>query len=307
MKYFETTFHIVPNSEVASDILSALLADVSFEAFEPTADGLTAWIQQQNFVSEDVDAIISTFPLPDTDISYSIADAPDENWNLQWEQEGFSPIVISDERHPEPEPLIVIHDTSHPDVPQAVYDITINPCQAFGTGSHDTTRMILRQLYAMPMKGRHVIDAGTGTGILSIFCRMRGAESVFAYDIDEWSVRNAQYNLQLNGVQHGVEVLLGDSRVLSGHGLPIAEASSSALQTALPSLLIANINRNILVADMPVFASCLTSGDELLLSGFYTEDVPILLQEAAKYSFAPVLQAESNNWALLLLKKDKSS
>lgn len=300
MKYFETTFHIAPNSEVASDILSALLADVSFEAFEPNADGLTAWVQQQNFVSADVDALISSFPLPGISISYTVAEAPDENWNQQWEQEGFCPIVIADDDSAGFQPLIVIHDTYHVDVPQAMYDITINPCQAFGTGSHDTTRMILRQLLSMPMTDRRVIDAGTGTGILAIFCRMRGAKHVLAYDIDEWSVRNAQYNLQLNGVQHGVDVLLGDSSVLSAYSTELSGTD------ALPYLLIANINRNILVSDMPVFASCLKSGDELLLSGFYTEDVSILLQEAAKYSFTPVFQKESNNWALLLLKKYKS-
>ena len=302
MKYFEVKFHIT-SAEVgiASDILSALLADEGFETFEPTDDGLLAWVQQSIYSKEGVERAIGSFPLPDTRITYTVSEAPDENWNRQWEQEGFRPIVISDGD----KPIIVIHDTAHDDVPEAQYDIRINPCQAFGTGSHETTRMIMRQLLAMPMSGRYVVDAGTGTGILAILCRMLGAAHVFAYDIDEWSVRNAQANLLLNDIHEAVEVHLGDSRVL-----PVQETLAEPLAQAIsfaPTLLIANINRNILLADMPRFSDSLSPEGELLLSGFYTEDVPILLKEAENHGLHPILQSQDSNWALLLLKKGKSS
>ena len=302
MKYFEVKFHIT-SAEVgiASDILSALLADEGFETFEPTDDGLLAWVQQSIYSKEEVERAIGGFPLPDTRITYTVSEAPDENWNRQWEQEGFRPIVISDGD----KPIIVIHDTAHDDVPEAQYDIRINPCQAFGTGSHETTRMIMRQLLAMPMSGRYVVDAGTGTGILAILCRMLGAAHVFAYDIDEWSVRNAQANLLLNDIHEAVEVHLGDSRVL-----PVQETLAEPLAQAIsfaPTLLIANINRNILLADMPRFSDSLSPEGELLLSGFYTEDVPILLKEAENHGLHPILQSQDSNWALLLLKKGKSS
>lgn len=302
MKYFEVKFHIT-SAEVgiASDILSALLADEGFETFEPTNDGLLAWVQQSIYSKEGVERAIGGFPLPDTRITYTVSEAPDENWNRQWEQEGFRPIVISDGD----KPIIVIHDTAHDDVPEAQYDIRINPCQAFGTGSHETTRMIMRQLLAMPMSGRYVVDAGTGTGILAILCRMLGAAHVFAYDIDEWSVRNAQANLLLNDIHEAVEVHLGDSRVL-----PVQETLAEPLAQAIsfaPTLLIANINRNILLADMPRFSDSLSPEGELLLSGFYTEDVPILLKEAENHGLHPILQSQDSNWALLLLKKGKSS
>ena len=303
MKYYEARFHISPNSDVATDILSALLADEAFEAFEPSDDGLSAWVQQSFYSQDGVERVIADFPLPDVSIEYSVSEAPDENWNCQWEQEGFRPIVISDDDSAQP--IIVIHDTAHDDVPESQYDIRINPCQAFGTGTHETTRMILRQLLTMPMSGRHVVDAGTGTGILAILCQMLGATRVFAYDIDEWSVRNAKDNLLLNDIHDAVEVHLGDSSVLP----PSAPANSSETEplSFLPTLLIANINRNILLADMPRFASCLLPGGELLLSGFYTEDVPVLLAEAEKHDLHPVLQRQDANWSLLLLKKGKSS
>lgn len=305
MKYFEVNFRITPTDDIAADILAALLADEGFEAFEPREDGLVAWIRQSQYTDEGVKRAIDAFPLPDTAITYSLDEAPDENWNRQWEQEGFRPIIIYKEGEPEHQPLIVIHDTMHTDVPEALYDIRINPCQAFGTGSHETTRMILRHLLAMPLRGRRVVDAGTGTGILSILCNMLGAAEVLAYDIDEWSVRNAQDNLLLNGIGHGVSIVLGDSTVLAERTGRACTVSSDA--TMRPTLLIANINRNILLSDMPVFAASLEPGGELLLSGFYTSDVPVLLDEAGRYGFVLTHRAEDGDWALLVLKKGKSS
>lgn len=299
MKYFEVTFQISPYSELASDILCALMADEGFETFEPISSGLKAWVQQSLYSSSQVNATLELFPLQDTTITYSVAEAPDENWNIQWEKEGFQPIIIQDKESRDV--LIVVHDTSHTEVPVARYDICINPCQAFGTGTHETTRMILRQLLDMPMDGRYVIDAGTGTGILAILCRMLGASKVLAYDIDEWSVRNAKSNMVLNGIEDGVSVLLGDSGVLSNNKHNLSEDGD------MPTLLIANINRNILLTDMQAFSHTLKYGGELLLSGFYTEDVPLLLNKSSQYGFVPVLQQEDNNWALLLLKKEKYS
>ncbi len=300
MKYFEVTFHIAPYSQDAADVLSAMLADEGFEAFDTQGDTLLGWVQQHLYAEEGMLRAIKAVPFPDVKIEHQVREAQDENWNKLWEEEGFIPIIIygdegesTDTHNPAPTdaslPLIVIHDTAHMDVPQAKYDICINPCQAFGTGSHETTRMILSQLLTMPMQGRSVIDAGTGTGILSILCRMLGAGEILAYDIDEWSVRNAQANLALGGITQGVEVLLGDGDVLEGH-------------TA--SLLMANINRNILLADMPRFAKSIETGGELLLSGFYTTDVPMLLEAATSLGFTLSHQREDHEWAMLLLKKE---
>ena len=298
MKYFEVKFTITPSLEDFADVLSSMLAEEGFEAFETTPDGLLAWVQQSQYSSESIDSIISSFPLPGVEINYTTTEAPDENWNQQWEQEGFRPIVLND-ADDENKLLIAIHDIHHTDIPQAQYDIRISPRQAFGTGSHETTRMILRQLLSLNLTERHVVDAGTGTGILAIMCKMLGASQVFAYDIDEWSVENAKDNLLLNNIHSTVEVALGDSSVLN-------EKYALATPQELPSLLIANINRNILLNDIPVFAHCLSNGGEMLLSGFYQHDIPMLLESAACHGFTLAHQFNDGEWAMLLLKKDKS-
>lgn len=309
MKYLEATFHITPYSEAAADVLSALLADEGFEAFDASEDTLQAWVQMHLYSPDGIRRAVEAMPFPDMAIEYSVADAPDENWNRRWEEDGFKPIVIyadTADTSADNKALITIHDTAHPDVPDAVYDICISPCQAFGTGSHETTRMILRQLLAMPIRDRKVIDAGTGTGILAIFCRMLGAAVVLAYDIDEWSVRNARENLALNGISSGVQVLLGDSSVLArqySDGRPDGQCPSYVFPPA--SLLIANINRNILLGDLPVFAESIEAGGELLLSGFYTDDVPMLLAEASRLGFTLSSRSQDHDWAMLLLKKEK--
>ncbi len=293
MRYFEVTFHIMPFSEDVADVFSALLADEGFEAFDTHDHVLVAWVQQQYYSEEKLCRAIDAIPFPGTTVTYETQEAPDENWNKRWEEEVFKPIVIRDgrvEQSASTQALIAIHDTTHFDVPEAQYDICINPCQAFGTGSHETTRMILRQLLTMPMCGRRVVDAGTGTGILAIFCHQLGAENIVAYDIDEWSVRNTKENITLNGISKGIEVLHGDCSVLAG-----------MKQNA--SLLIANINRNILLADMPYFAKNIEEGGELLLSGFYIDDVPMLIEAAGHLGFSLIGQSEDHGWAMLLLKK----
>lgn len=311
MKYIEVKFDIIPYNIDVSDVLCALLADEGFEAFESTDNSLVAWIQQKVYSSECVCRAIDALPFSNVVIHYHIAEAPDVNWNKRWEKDGFKPIVIYDKKQKDSDTvqaLIAIHDTVHADVPKAKYDICISPCQAFGTGSHETTRMILRQLVTMPMKGRCVIDAGTGTGILAIFCRMLGAENIVAYDIDEWSVRNAQENLALNGINQGVSILLGDSSVLC----KLKQSRGDSHQftpyfSVRPSLIIANINRNILLNDISAFAGMLDDGGELLLSGFYTTDIPVLMTEANSVGFSLCHQVEEHEWAMLLLKKEKPS
>ena len=295
MKYYEVDFTITPCTEASADVLSALTADCGFEAFENTGHGIRGWVQQPIFHKEELDAVIAGFPLEDVRITYTVSEAAYENWNAQWEDEGFRPIVLNASESPaEPNQcLVCIHDTRHADIPHALYDIRINPCQAFGTGSHQTTRLILRRLLETDLRGKHVIDAGTGTGILAIMCSMLGAHDVFAYDIDEWSVRNAVGNLQLNNIDN-VRVCEGDSAVL------MQEYSSSVRQA---DLLIANINRNILLADMPRFASCIKPGGQMLLSGFYSSDSGILQQKAMELGFHLETAGSESEWTMLLFCK----
>lgn len=283
MKYYKVTFNIEPFCEDFADILSALLCDTGFEAFETKETCVEAYIQQSFWNEEETAATVREFPVPDVCITFSAEEAEYENWNQQWEEEGFKPIIIDD--------LIAVHSNRHTDIPEVRYDITITPRQAFGTGSHQTTRMILTQLAEMQLEGARVVDAGTGTGILAIMCVKRGAESVFAYDIDEWSVSNTKDNLLLNGITDDrVKVVEGDSAVLSG--------------TEGIDLLIANINRNILLSDMEAFHRTLSANGRLLLSGFYIEDIPHLTQKAAELGMKLTGKKNDGEWAMLLFETD---
>ena len=281
MKYYEVKFILEPNIEAYADVFSASLAEIGFESFVPSDKGLVAYIQQQMFNEESLKQEIEDFPIPDVSISYNVAEAQDEDWNAVWEEEGFHPVIIDDK--------IVIHDVKHTDVPNLPYDILISPKQAFGTGSHETTRMIMRELSDLDLTGKKVIDAGTGTGILSIMCIKRGAEHVFAYDIDEWSVENTRDNLLLNGIYNQVTVEEGDSSVLS--------------HTDYADLLIANINRNILLNDLHTFSGKLEKEGLLLLSGFYTDDAPILVKAAQEEGLELIKKVSAEGWCMLLLEK----
>lgn len=281
MKYKEVIFNIQPYAEAYSDILSAILAEVGFESFIPSENGLTAYIQKDQADIEKLGKTINEFPIQGVYINYEILDAEYKDWNEVWEEEGFHPIIIDDR--------IVIHDVKHSDVPNLPYDIVISPKLAFGTGSHQTTRMILRELSKHDLTGWNVIDAGTGTGILSIMCIKKGASEVFAYDIDEWSVENTKDNLLLNGIHNEVRVVLGDATVLD--------------KTNHADMVIANINRNILLNDLHSFCSKLGKKGLLLISGFYTEDSPILIEAASKEGLILTKKDVDENWCMLLLEK----
>jgi ribosomal protein L11 methyltransferase len=295
MKYYEVDFTVIPYTQESTDVLSAMVADCGFEAFQDTANGIRGWVQQLQFHQEELDTVIAAFPIEGIRITYTVTEAAYENWNAQWEEEGFQPIILnaSQASGKVSECLVCIHDTRHEEVPQARFDIKINPCQAFGTGSHQTTRLILRQLLETDLAGKYVIDAGTGTGILAIMCSKLGAQAVFAYDIDEWSVRNATYNLQLNNI-YNVRICEGNSAVLTSE-------YPSSCQPA--DLLIANINRNILIADMPRFSSSLRPGGQMLLSGFYNSDADILIQQATRLDLSLQKTCSDSDWTMLLFRK----
>lgn len=281
MKYYEINFTIEPYLEAYADVLSASLAEIGFESFVPTSNGLTAYVQKSLFDTEELNIMIEGFPIKNTQIRYKISEAEYKDWNAVWEEEGFQPVIIDNK--------IVIHDVKHSDVPILPYDIIISPRLAFGTGSHETTRMIMRELLTLNLNGKNVIDAGTGTGILSIMCIKRGAVNVFAYDIDEWSVENTHDNILLNGIHNEIRVELGDASILN-------KADNA-------DLIIANINRNILLNDLHAFCSKLREKGMLLISGFYTEDTPLLIEAANKQGLHLVKRDAEEDWCMLLLEK----
>ncbi len=279
MKYYELNFEITPTGEQdACDLLAAFLGEAGFEAFEDTPQGMKAYIQQQLYDENTVRQMVESFPMA-VQISYQACEASYENWNEQWESEGFEPIVIGEE--------ICVHDTRHLPAQDFTYDITINPRMAFGSGTHPTTQMLLHTLTQMELKGQRVMDAGCGTGVLGILALMRGAQSVLAYDIDEWSTQNAELNFGLNGMTSNVQLRLGDSSVIK--------------EERGWDLILANINRNILVADMPVWHSTLAEGGRLMVSGFYEQDAPVIMAEAEKLGLREIERRVQQEWCLLLL------
>ena len=280
MKYLEFSFHTTPCTEVVNDVLSAVLADAGFESFVEQHDGLLAYIQQSLYDEASVEAAISEFPIPDTAIEYSFVEAEDKDWNEEWEKNFFQPIVIGNR--------CVIHSTFHHDVPEAEYDIAINPQMAFGTGHHETTSLVIGEILDSNMDGKKVLDMGCGTSILAILARMKGAASCTAIDIDDWCVRNSIENIELNGVDE-IEVYLGDASILADKG-PF-------------DMVIANINRNILLADMQHYVARMNEGATLLMSGFYVDDIPLIKAEAERLGLTFNGYKEKNRWVVTSFKR----
>ena len=282
MKYYEVNFTLSPLNSDACDLLAALAGEAGFETFEETEAGLTGYVQQQLFDPSQLDELLQSFPFPDVTVSYTVGEAEDRDWNEQWEQEGFDPIVVDNR--------LVIHDGRHlPEQLSTVnyqLSIEIDARLAFGTGTHETTRMVCSTLLTLPLDGKRVLDCGCGTGILGIVAMKLGASACTAYDIDEWSVDNTRHNAVINQVD--ITPLLGDATILNK-----VEGSFG--------LVMANINRNILLNDLPTFRSKMADGAQLILSGFYTDDIPLLVDKAEECGLRLVSQLEENGWACLLL------
>ena len=274
MKYLEFTFHTTPCTEIVNDVLSAVLGEAGFESFVEQTDGIAAYIQKDLYNETVLKEVLANFPLPDTQVEYAYQEAEDKDWNEEWEKNFFQPIIIGDR--------CVIHSTFHRDIPQAKYDIVINPQMAFGTGHHETTSLIIGELLDNDLQGKSLLDMGCGTSILAILARMRGAAPCTAVDIDEWCVRNSLENIELNGVDR-ISVFQGDASLLKDQG-PF-------------DVIIANINRNILLNDMKRYVSCMHPGSELYMSGFYVDDIPVIQAEAEHNGLRFVHYKEKNRWA----------
>ena len=205
---------------------------------------------------------------------YKVEEAEDKDWNEEWEKNFFQPIVIGER--------CCIHSTFHKDTPKTEYEILINPQMAFGTGHHETTSSIISELLDADLQGKSVLDMGCGTSILAILASLRGASEVTAIDIDDWCVNNSRDNIALNNI-HNIMVEHGDARLLEGRN-PF-------------DVIIANINRNILLADMNRYAACMHRGSELFMSGFYVEDIPSIQAKAESLGMKFEHYREKNNWA----------
>jgi ribosomal protein L11 methyltransferase len=302
MKYYEVDFTMTPCTQDAQDILSALAGEAGFETFEETATGLKAYVQQALFDEDALHFALEGFPFENITITYSIQEAEDKDWNEQWEQEGFEPIEVRCKKEDGRCRTLVIHDGRH--LPS---DISLQPSDimieidahlAFGTGTHETTRMICSMLLDMPLEGKRVLDCGCGTGILGICALKLGADSVVGYDIDEWSADNTRHNAVINRVDDRLTALCGDASVLSNFTTTPDDLSSGF------HLVLANINRNILLNDMEKFRSVMAPKSQLILSGFYKNDCALLESKAQTLGLSLKATRTDGDWACLLFSLD---
>lgn len=285
--YYELAFRLEPADADAADLLAASLADAGFESFvhDETHPGatLTAYVPAPLFDAAAVDAAVADNPMP-CRISYTSTFVKGRDWNSEWERNYFKPIVIGGR--------VAVHSSFHTDVPEAEHDIVIDPRMAFGTGHHATTTLMMQFLLDSDLHDKNVVDMGTGTAILAILAAKLGARHVLAVEIDPAAADNAVDNVALNlDADCGkVTVVRGDVSALVGHE---GEAQ----------ILLANINRNIITADIARYADALCPGGTLTVSGFYVADRPVVAEAAASAGLELQGVAEMDNWSSMTFKK----
>ena len=277
--YYNVRFELKPCTEVECDILSALLGNIGFESFVADETGVSAYVKKELFDKKAIETVLAQYEFS-AQIHYAEQLIEGQDWNSEWEKHYFQPIAFKD--------LCVIHSSFHKDYPKAKYDIVIDPRMAFGTGHHETTTMMIERLLSLDIKGSSVLDMGTGTGILAILASMAGAKSVVGVEIDPPAYDNACDNIRLNGVPT-VELRQGGAETVT---------ENSAFDVVL-----ANINRNIILADVATYANALKIGGRMILSGFYIDDVPLIEKAAKEVGLESKSVIEKKRWANLLLVK----
>ncbi|UZO79246.1 50S ribosomal protein L11 methyltransferase [Aquimarina sp. ERC-38] len=265
--YIGYVFEVTP-VQPGTEILIAQLGLVGFESFVENESQVEASIQKEDWYATILDEI-QILKSDEFKITYTYKEITPVNWNEEWEK-NFTPIIVDD--------VCSIRASFH-NKPACLYDIVINPKMSFGTGHHETTFMMVQHLLVLDMKGKSLLDMGCGTGVLAILAEKLGAGQVDAIDIDNWCYLNTKENLQLNNTRT-IEVFEGDA---------------GSIQNTY-DIIIANINRNILVEDIPVYAQHLRKNGLLLLSGFYKEDIPLIDEVCNQNQLVKVKQIERNNW-----------
>ncbi|TCO05985.1 50S ribosomal protein L11 methyltransferase [Natronoflexus pectinivorans] len=278
MNYIKLTVTLHPFNQDASDLLMANLGEQGFESFMENEHGFEAYIEETQY-SEAIPDNLET-PISGISIHHTVEVIEKKNWNEEWEKHYFQPIVVADQ--------CVVRSPFHHEYPKVLIEIVIEPKMSFGTGHHATTCMMMEYILEHDMNDKIVLDMGCGTGILGILASIKGAKKVTAIDIDDWCTENCTENNQINNI-HNMDVLTGDASQL-----PKSEVFD---------VILANINRNILLSDIPAYSQCLKKGGLLLLSGFYTEDIASIDAIAKKHQLKIKSSKENNNWASVAYEK----
>lgn len=273
--YTEFIFKVNP-IEPWGEILIAELCELGFDSFTEVDDGVLAYITKELMNVEKVDKHWLLHH-DDVQISYEYKEMPNINWNEEWEK-NFDPIYVENKVEIRAE----FHESKNLE-----YELVIQPKMSFGTGHHATTYNMVHAMLEMDFEGKSVLDMGCGTSVLAILAKKKGAKQVLAIDNDPWSVENSIENAERNKTE--MQVLLGDANTLGNENFDI---------------ILANINKNILLKDLPIYSSVLNAGGELLLSGIYNFDVDDVLELCTQENLKPIRQLERNDWVSLLLKKN---
>jgi ribosomal protein L11 methyltransferase len=268
MDFIEVTVRTAPEF---SDILVAELGEVGYDTFQETDGGFCAYITEDRYSEQELQKIWSRYA-ERVQVEHQAQKIERRNWNEEWEK-NFEPLLIGG--------VCSVRASFHPKPAEVAYDIVINPKMSFGTGHHETTSLMIENQLAVEHRGKRVLDMGCGTGILAILAGKLGAAPVLAVDIEDWTVENARENAELNGCR-AIEVRHGDAAVLEGEE-PF-------------HIILANINRNVLLADLPVYSQLLLPRGELILSGFYTDDLEQIRQKAEQYGLSFRSDRTKNNW-----------
>lgn len=292
MNYIEVKISPSPFSEDICDLLAAVLAPLGFDSFSTESDALLAYIPKNVWDETALSEALAEFPIPDLDLPWEEREVEMQDWNQEWEQsQQFEPIVIGEE-------CCVHSPAASPDqIPACRYEVIINPKMSFGSGTHETTSQLLEEILSLsPLTPSHstlqsapaALDMGTGTGVLGILCTQCGYQ-VRAIEIDDWVADNARDNVLLNGLASHMLVECGDAQLLT--------------EGPTYSLVLANINRNVLLADMARYYEVMLPGATLLMSGFYEEDVPAIRQCAEELGLTYQNHHSRNNWVVIKFQK----
>jgi ribosomal protein L11 methyltransferase len=278
MDYNKITIRINPFEEWLRDVLTAQLGEIGYDSFVETETGVEAYIPAARYHEDNLFEVIKSL---EEDFTFEVGNEiiKSRNWNEVWEKNYFKPLVINNE--------CVIRAPFHTDFPKAKYEIIIEPNMAFGTGNHETTSMMVETILENEMQNKNILDMGCGTGILGILASMKGAKNVTAIDIDEWSYTGAKENARLNHIEN-MEVKMGDSSLLGEEKFDI---------------IFANIHKNVLLNDMQAYSDVLQSEGLLIMSGFYSEDIPEIKTKAESLGLKDSGFKSKNNWVAYAFKK----
>lgn len=282
MDYYEIIFTY--NSSIQIDLINDLLAyelgNFGYDSFMPADNGLKAYISANLYNESALNDMLKNFPLQDIGFCHTKQLIMSRNWNEEWEQHYFKPVCI--------ESKCIVRASFHPTMEGFDYTILIDPKMSFGTGNHATTSLMLNELLDLDLQGKTFLDMGCGTAVLAILAAMKKALRIIAIDIDEWAYQNAIENCLLNNTEH-IEVILGGAEQISRFGTF--------------DYIFANINRNILLNDIHLYAPALKPEGSLFMSGFYKDDIPAIEEVSGRNGLFFTTYTERDNWVVLTVKK----